>query len=124
MREELEHARGLGVGRRVRRDAAQQRLGVVLQDRQLKDVRRVEDGVGVLLEREDVAVLAAADALPAHDGALGIDPARAVVADHAAEHAVVGSGDVVVFVDRERSQRRSVYTEHLRRIHTRDHRRI
>ena len=87
--EELEHTRGLGVGRRVRRDAAQQRLGVVLQDRKFEDVGRVEDGVGVFLEREDVAVLAASDALPAHDRALGIDSARAVVADHAAKHAVV-----------------------------------
>ena len=60
---------------------------------------RVEDGVRVFLEWEDVAVFASADALPHGDGVLRIDAAGAVVTDHASEHAVVRCGDVVVLVD-------------------------
>ena len=74
---------------------------------------RVEDGVGVFLEREYVAILSAAHTLPAHDRILWDDAACAVVADHATKHAVVRGRDVIVFVDRQRSQRRSIYAEHL-----------
>lgn len=97
--QELEHAGGLSVCRGRRRNAAQKWLCIVFQDRKLEDVGRVEYGVGVLLEREDIAVFASSDALPAHDGILRYDAACAVVAYHATEHAVVRCRDVVVLVD-------------------------
>ena len=122
--EELEHAAGLRVGWGRRRDAAQERLGEVFEHRQLEDVRGVEDGVGVFLEREDVAVFAAADALPHGDGILRVDAAGAVVTDHASEHAVVRCRNVVVFVDRQRCERGCIDTEDLRAIDIRNHGRV
>ena len=122
--EELQHAGGLGVGWGRRRDPAQERLGVVFQDGQLEDVGRIEDGVGILLEREDVAVLPASDALPPHDCVLRNDATGAVVTDHATEHSVVGGGDVVVFVDGEGCESRCIDTEDLGRVDSRYHGRI
>ena len=87
-------------------------------------MRGVEDGVGVFLEREDVAVFAAADALPHGDRVLRIDAAGAVVADHAAEHAVVRRRDVVVLVDGQRCEGRRIDAEDLRAVYIRNHGRI
>ena len=87
-------------------------------------MRGVEDSVGVFLEREDVAVLASADALPHGDGVLRIDAAGAVVTDHASEHAVVRCGYVVVLVDGEGREGGSIHAEDLRAVDIRNHGRI
>lgn len=65
---------------------------------------RIEHRIRIFLIREDVAVFASSYAGPSHDGVFRYDSSRAVVADHSAEHPVVGGGYVVVFVDRQGGQ--------------------
>lgn len=60
---------------------------------------RVENSVGIFLIREDVAVLASTDALPSKDRVFRRNTSGTVVPDHSSQHPVVGSGDVVVFID-------------------------
>ena len=85
---------------------------------------RIEDRIGIFLEREDIAVFSTTYALPHHDGLLRIDSSCTVVADHATKHSVVRSRDVVVFIDGKRCQRRSLNTEDLGTVHIRNHGRI
>ena len=59
--QELQDARCLCVGRRIRRNASEQRFCIIFQYRQLENMGRIEYRVRIFLVRKDVAVLAAAD---------------------------------------------------------------
>lgn len=87
--QELEQPDCFCVGLGCREDPPQKRFGEIFQHRELEDEGRVERHVRIFLEREDVPVLAAADAVPAHDGLFRSHTAHAVVPDDAAQEAVV-----------------------------------
>ena len=109
--EELQQTLRIGIGRRIRADTAQEGLRIVLEHRELENVRGIEHGIGIFLEREDVAVLSAADAAPAQEGIFRFDAAGAVVSDHTAQDTVVRGRDVVVLIEGQGSQRRGVDAE-------------
>ena len=60
---------------------------------------RIEDSIGIFLIGEDIAVFTPADACPPHDSVLRNDAAGTVVADHTAQHPVVGSRYVVILIN-------------------------
>ena len=122
--QELQQADGLAIGGRRRQDAAQQRFRIVLQHGQFEQQGRIENGIGILLEREDVASLASAHAMPAEEGILGGDAPHAVVADYPAQQAVVRGGNIVVFVDIQRGEGRCINPENPALVHFGDHFRI
>lgn len=74
----------------------------------LEDERAVEEVGGVLVVREDVALLADADGGPHAEGLPDGAPAVVVVADAAADEAEVGRREAVVHVDVDRRERADV----------------
>ena len=94
--------------RRVGPHLQQQRLGLRPQHRQLVHQRRVEDGVAVLGEREDVQPLAALDAVPAPQRLGGAVAARGRVAHDAPDQPRVGDAHAVVPIEVQLRDRRHV----------------
>ena len=99
----------LRIFRTVLGHAGQNDFGVRAQHGELDVQRRVEHGVGRLLEGEYPAVFGLADVLPLGDGLPGGEGSLVVVAYDAAQQPVVADGYPVVVVQRYAGQRRDVY---------------
>ena len=102
--QELQQAVGLGMFRHVLGHLFQQGLGLTLDDRQFEEHGGVEHSVGIFLIGEYPLVLAGTYRRPAADGVDSRDPTILVVADDAAQQAVVGRGDIVVLVEQQGGQ--------------------
>lgn len=95
----------------ILRNLLQQRLGLRFDNRQLVEHGRVEHHVGILLIRKDPFVFARSDAGPAANGLPGVHATILIVADDAPQKAIVGSRDVVVVVEKDGGEGRSIYPE-------------
>ena len=89
-----------GIFRTILGHAGKDWLGVEAQHGKLNVERRVEHGVGSFLIGENPFLLGFAHQRPLADGLLSGVGAFVVVADYAAQQAVVASGNPVVVVER------------------------
>ena len=86
---------------------------LTLDDSQLEKHGGIEHRIGILLEGEYPLILTSTDRRPAADGLLSRDSPVLMVADDAAQQTVVGSRHIVVVVEQDGGQRRSIDTEYL-----------
>ena len=108
----------LGVFGTVLWHGLEYRHGVPTQDVELKDKRRVEHHVCLLLEREYPFVFASANAPPHTDSVPSRIGTEFGVADDTSEQTIVGGRYPVVVVERNGGKSRYVYLENLRRVDT------
>ena len=114
--QELKQPMSLGVFGTVLWHGLEYRHGVPTQDVELKDKRRVEHHVCLLLEREYPFVFASANAPPHTDSVPSRIGTEFGVADDTSEQTIVGSRYPVVVVERNGGKSRYVYLENLRRV--------
>ena len=111
--QELKQPVSLSIFLAILRNLLQQRLCLRLNHSQLIKHRRIEHRIGILLEREYPLVLTRPYRRPAMNGFLGRDTSILVIADDAAKQTVVCRRDIIVIVQKNRGQRRSIYSEYL-----------
>ena len=111
--QELKQPVSLSIFLTILRNLLQQRLCLHLDYSQFIKHRRIEHRIGILLEREYPLVLTRPYRRPAMNGFLGRDTTIFVIADDAAKQTVVCCRDIIVIIQKNRGQRRSIYSEYL-----------
>lgn len=111
--QELQQAVSLSKFLTILRHLLEQRFCLHLENRQLIEHRRIQHGIGILLEWENPLVLSGSYRWPAADGFLGRYTSIFIVADDAAQQTVVRCRDVIVIIQQNGGQRRSIHTEDL-----------
>ena len=97
----------------VFRNLLQQWFCLHLEHGQLIEHRRIEHRIGILLEREYPFVLASSYRWPAVNGLLSRYTSIFIVADDAAQQTVVGCRNIIMIIQQDGSQCRSIYAVNL-----------